>query len=230
MMSAKSETVFKYIGRGYQKPIVLIPGWANDYRIFGALDLKFNYLIPVNSSPFTFEKGLLAALKENNISRISLFGHSMGGFIASEFASKYPNLIDEIILTGIRKRYPLKGLADVRKNIKNSKKGFLYKVYSQCFPNREDMRWFKENLLKAYCEELDLDNLLKDLDYLENAEIKPEQLIAIKKITIIHGEKDQIAPIQEAIDISERLPHAKFVCVPASGHIPVLRKDFTEFL
>ena len=220
----------KYVDRGHLDTLVLIPGWANDYRIFAALDLKFNYLLPLNSSPVTFEKDLLAALKENNIREISLFGHSMGGFIATEFASKHRDLIKEIILVGIRKRYPAAGLTEVRNNLKKNKKGFLYKIYAQSFSNAEDMSYFKKNLLKAYCEGLDVDDLLRDLDYLEDTEIKGELLNGAKKITIIHGQHDRIAPIEEAIDIRNSLPHAKFVRVEGAGHIPFLKKDFADLL
>lgn len=226
----KSAAEIKYVDRGYQDSIVLIPGWANDYRIFATLDLRFNYLMPINFSPSTFEKDLLKALKKNNISKISLFGHSLGGFVASEFASKYPDLIDEVILVGIRKRYEAGVLKETGRHLKKNRKGYLYKIYDQCFSSKDEMRWFRENLLKAYCEESDLDNLLRGLAYLENAEIKPGLLNKIKKITIIHGEYDRIAPIQEAIDIKAGLPAAKFVCVKNVGHIPFLKEDFARFV
>lgn len=216
----KSSTAFKYVDKGYKNSIVLIPGWASDYRIFETLDLRFNYLIPVEFSPFTFGKNLLAFLKENNIEKISLFGHSMGGFAATEFASKYKDFVDELILVSVRKKYKAFGLGETRKHLKKSKRGYLYKFYSQCFSKKEEMRWFRENLLKTYCKELTLDYLLKTLDYLENAEIKPDTLSEVKKITIIHGRGDQIAPIQEAIEIKERLPHARFICIEDAGHIP----------
>ena len=226
----KSLTKFKYVDRGCRDTIALIPGWASDYRIFTTLDLRFNYLIPVDFSPFTFEKDLLTALKENNIAKITLFGHSLGGFVASEFASKYTDFIDEIILVGVRKKYKAGGLEDIRRHLKKSKRGYLYKFYTQCFCNKDEMRWFKENLLKVYCEELDLDYLLKTLDYLEHTEIKPRLLKNIKKITIIHGERDRIAPIQEAIDVKNSLPHARFICIKDEGHIPFLREDFTRLI
>ena len=45
MISRKSE--FKLIDRGFKDTILLIPGWAADYRIFDSLDLEFNYLLPM---------------------------------------------------------------------------------------------------------------------------------------------------------------------------------------
>lgn len=220
----------QYIERGYEDAVVLIPGWASDYRIFATLDLRFNYLIPRDCSPFSFEKSILAALKENSIKKISLFGWSLGGFVASEFASKYANLINEIILVSIRKRYKVEELIKIKEYLNKTKKGYIYKFYTQCFFEKNQMNWFRKRLLKLYCKELSLDNLLKGLKYLENAEIKPAMLNDIKKITIIHGEHDSIAPMGEAIDIKDKIPRAKFVCIKDAGHIPFLSDDFKRYL
>jgi pimeloyl-ACP methyl ester carboxylesterase len=225
-ISDKSSARFKYVDRGYKDSIVLVPGWASDYRIFTTLDLRFNYLVPLDFSPFTFEEDLLVALKKNDIAKISIIGWSLGGFVAQEFALKYADLIDELILVSIRKRYEVESLKDIKRHLVRSKKGYLYKFYTQCFSKKDRMHYFRENLLRVYCEELDLDYLLKTLDYLENAEIKPQLLDNIKRITIIHGEYDRIAPVQEAIDIKDKIPHARFICIKDAGHIPFLEEDF----
>lgn len=220
---------FEYIDRGYQNSIVLIPGWANDYRIFETLDLKFNYLVPLKLSPPTFEDDLLAVLRNKKISRIRLLGISMGGFMAAQFAFRHPDSIEEIVLASIRKKYKQEEIQEVRKNLTKAKDTFLYKFYKMCF-SKDDIGRFNKNLFKSYSKEFDLSNLLKDLDYLENAEIKPEQLTATKKINIIHGEHDRIAPIEEALDIKKKIPHAKFVCVKGAGHILILRKNFPQLI
>lgn len=226
MTSAK----FKYIDRKKSGLLVLIPGWASDHRIFTPLNLEFNYLIPLRFSPFSFEKDLLAVIKESNTKRLSLFGWSLGGFVAAGFASKHSDLIDEIILVSIRKRYKAEELVGIKRHLKKSKKGYLYKFYSQCFFKKEQMHWFRENLLRNYCKELDLNYLLKTLDYLENAEIKPKSLKGIKRIKIIHGEDDVIAPILEAMEIKESLTHARFIRIKGTGHIPFLKEDFGRYI
>ncbi|MBU0880591.1 MAG: alpha/beta hydrolase [Candidatus Omnitrophica bacterium] len=74
---------FKLISTpGAKDTMLLIPGWATDYRIFNNLNIKYNYLLPVEFSPFMFSEDLLAAMKENGIKKISVLGWSMGGFIA----------------------------------------------------------------------------------------------------------------------------------------------------
>lgn len=221
---------FRYIDKGKKDILVLIPGWASDYRIFAPLNLDFNYLLPQEFSPYTFAQGLLEALKRYNIKKISLFGWSLGGFLASEFAAKYASLIDELILVSIRKRYKREILAEIKKCLSKNKKGYLYKFYVQCFFQKKQMHWFKENLLKEYCEKLELNYLFQSLDYLENTDIKPEQLNNIKRVKIIHGENDCIAPVQEAMDIKNSLPQAKLIRIKDTGHIPFLRENFDGYV
>lgn len=223
-----SLTGFTYIDRDKKDSIVLIPGWATDYRIFDSLDLRFNYLIPIDFYPLNFERSLLEALEKNDIKRISLFGWSLGGFVAAEFASRHRELIVELILISIRKAYKKEELAEIKKYLKKNQKGYLYKFYTECFSKKEEMSWFKEKLLKDYCEGFDLNYLFNTLDYLQGAEIKPESLEGIEKIKIIHGECDRIAPIYEAIDIKNSLKQAEFISIENTGHIPFLKEDFNK--
>ncbi|MEE8359767.1 MAG: alpha/beta hydrolase, partial [Candidatus Omnitrophota bacterium] len=124
---------FDYINRGEVRTLVLIPGWASDSRIFGTLDLSYNYFVPENFSHFNFKESLLDAMEERGIKKISLFGWSLGGFLAQEFAMEYPDIIDRLILVSVRKGYKEEELSEIRKNLKRSKEGYLYKFYSQCF-------------------------------------------------------------------------------------------------
>jgi len=222
--------IFKYLDRGQQKTIVLIPGWATDYRIFDSLNLKFNYLLPLDFSPPTFENNILNALREQGIGKISLLGWSLGGFLAAEFATKYPDLVEELILVSIRKKYKGEEIAGIKGLLKKSKKGYLYKFYGQCFSKKISLSWFKKNLLKTYCQEFDLEYLLKALDYLEKARINTQELSRVEKVKIIHGESDEIAPINEAREVQEAIANAELITIKDSGHIPFLEVDLGKYI
>ena len=200
-----SETSFKYIDRKKTGAIALVPGWATDSRVFESLDLEFNYLLPLEFSPHTFETLFLKALKENNAAKVVLLGWSLGGFVAAAFASKYPGLVDELILIGIRKKYDPGKLAEIRNMLKRNKKAYLKRFYAQCWTDA-----------RSYDPELD--HLLEGLDYLADAEIRPEDLRGVKKIKIMHGAEDTIAPIEEAKEIADSLPNAEFVRVGGKKH------------
>lgn len=222
--------MFRYLDRGYQRNIVLIPGWATDYRIFNLLNLKFNYLLPLDFSPATFEDSILNTLGDNKIEKISLLGWSLGGFVAAEFSAKHPNLVDELILVSIRKKYKKEAIDEIKELLKKSKKGYLYKFYGQCFSRKVSLSWFKKNLLKTYCQDFDLDYLLTTLDYLEKSQIFTQELSGIKRIKIIHGENDRIAPIDEAREVQKNINGSELIVVKDSGHIPFLEADLGKYI
>jgi len=222
--------IFKYLDRDQEKTVLLIPGWATDYRIFDSLNLKFNYLLPLDFSPITFENSILNALEEKGIEKISLLGWSLGGFLAAEFASKHPDLVQELILVSIRKKYQEEEIAGVKELLEKSRKGYLYKFYGQCFSKKTSLSRFKKNLLKTYCEKFDLEYLLKTLDYLEKAIINTQELSGIERIKIIHGDSDKIAPVDEAREVQETLANSELIIIKDSGHIPFLEADLGRYI
>ena len=121
------QSKFNFVDRGYKDNLILIPGWATDYRIFGTLDLKYNYLLPTEVYPFSFNNELIKFLKESFLNRISLFGWSLGGFLAQDFALNNPEMVDELILLGIRSKYEHKFLDEIESQLLKNKKAFLYK-------------------------------------------------------------------------------------------------------
>ena len=165
--SSLSQDTFKYIDRNNKKDIVLIPGWATDQRIFKLLDLEYNYILTPNLSVYDFEQKLFDFIKKNKLKKVTLFGWSLGGFLAADFSGKYPSLIEELILVSIRKRYKGEEIEEIKSLLTKNKKGYLHKFYSQCFEDKAKMSWFRENLLKKYCQELSLSSLLEGLDYLK---------------------------------------------------------------
>jgi len=221
---------FKLLDRGFREIMLLIPGWATDYKIFANLDISYNYLLPTKFYPFDFVRELSRWLEEHSVNTISLFGWSLGGFLAYDFASKNPICVNDLILVSIRKRFKSKEIDGVRVKLKKNKRAYLFKFYLECFSptDTEGLTWFKKHLLRKYIEQTDLKGLLSGLDYLWQARIHPESLTDIQNIRIFHGEEDTIAPLKEARDVSAMLPQAYFYCLPGLGHIPFLNLDFKE--
>lgn len=218
---------FKFLDRSLRNTLVLIPGWATDYRIFNTLDLNFNYLFPLKFSPFSFEKELLSALRENRLERVTIFGWSMGGFMASDFFVKHQDKVEGLILVSIREKYEKENLRQIKARLKKNKEGYLYKFYHNCFSKceLEFFLWFKRNLLENYLTQMDLGTLLEGLDYLQDAELNLPRL-KNQKIYFIHGKEDKVAPINEALRVKESLPQAKFISLKDAGHMPFLSPDF----
>lgn len=230
MRYALSLNRFNYIDRGEVRTLVLIPGWASDSRIFTGLDLSYNYFVPENFSHLNFKESLLDAIEERGIKKISLFGWSLGGFLAQEFAMEHPDLIDRLILVSVRKGYEKEKLSEIRKNLERSKEGYLYKFYSQSFHSSDNLSIFKRGLLKNYLKEFSLEKLLDSLDYLGSQEIDTNLLSSLKDIKIIHGRHDRIAPVEEAMEIARKIRPAQLNIVEDAGHIPFLESSFNKEL
>jgi len=221
---------FRFIDRGFRHTLVLLPGWASDGRIFGNLDLDYNYLIPLRTALTTFEKDLANLLRKQSLSKISLLGWSLGGFLACDFARKFPDRVNELILLGIRERFKDSVLKDAEEALRKNRRAYLYRFYLNCFSDadHESLSWFKKNLLTDYLAGMDLKTLVRGLNYLGRCRIEPSLLAGIKKIAIFHGSQDKIAPLGEALNIKSRLPGARFVRMEKLGHIFFLNPKFKE--
>lgn len=208
--------------------MVLIPGWATDYRIFNSLDLNYNYLVPVKFSPFNFAAELKTRLDEYAIEKVSLLGWSMGGFLACDFAAASPERVDELILLSVREKSEQGYLQEIAGKIRKNKRAWLYKFYLGCFSKSdfEGRSYFKKELLKDYVDGIGLEELVNGLGYLSKAKIDTMVLTRIKKIRIFHGESDAVAPVEEARKISSCLPQTEFIPLPNLGHIVFLNKQF----
>ena len=224
--------MFKFIARDEKRYLILISGWAFDYRIFTTLDLPYNYIFFCGESAVGFEDELKKMLDKNGIDKISLLGWSQGAFMACYFASRNLGFVEEIILVGTRRKYEKEGLANIKRYLVKNRTAYLYKFYKECFCDQEKnyYRWFKDTLLKNYLEEMSLEQLAKGLDWLEHAEINPDSLKKLKHIKIVHGCDDSIAPIEQAVDLSDSLPRSQLITFDKTGHLPFLQKDFKRRL
>lgn len=213
---------FKYINRHHKKDLVLLPGWATDHRIFEKLDIEYNYIVVEDFDPLSFSGQLVGFLQNNGFRKVSLFGWSMGGFAAADFAVKNSYLIDEIILVGVKERYDEKGIKKVKELLNENKRAYLYKFYRECFsgPEKESFKWFKDNLMIKYLD-LELPFLVDGLDYLAKSRLDTEALGRFKT-RFVYGAGDKIVPAGEIIALKKMMPGSEFVFVEGSGHIPFL--------
>jgi pimeloyl-ACP methyl ester carboxylesterase len=226
MISSK----FEFLYRGFNKTLVLIPGWAFDCRIFNSLNLDYNYIVPLRPFITDFVKELDYFLGECRLSEVSLFGWSLGGFLAIDFASVYPSRVDEVIAVSIRKTYDLEELTLVEIKLKKNISAFLREFYFTCFSlcDRDALKWFRKNILKDYLNCFGMDDLISGLKYLSSARISPSSLCGVKKIRIFHGQEDRVAPFEEVQALQKEVNHARLILIPEAGHIPFLNPNFRD--
>ena len=224
------QSEFEFRNRGFKETLVLIPGWATDWRIFDGLELDYNYLLTTKLYTSDFNRELLSQMDQLKISKVSVFGFSLGGLLAAEFASGYPGKIAKLILLSVRKRYDPQLSENIKRQIRRYRRPWLYKFYVNCFSkaDTEGLEWFRRNLLKEYLDKLSSDELNRGLDYLASHALHPETLAKVDDIRIFHGSDDLIAPVKEALEIKADLPQAKFILLKDAGHLCFLSRDFRE--
>lgn len=223
---------FKFVDRGFKKSILLIPGWATDWRIFERLDIPFNYLfLPEEASPGDFEKAFNRFSDKIKPPAIDLLGWSMGGFIAAGLISKYPLMFDKVILVSMRQRYDRDDIEHIRDYLRRSARAYLYRFYGELFSDDEQEHkvWFKDSLFKKYTEDAGALYLFEGLDYLAKAQLNTD-ILNSPNIMLVHGEDDKIAPVEGACSIAARIPRAKFVSMKGARHLPFLREEFRNIV
>ncbi len=224
--------MFKFADRNEKQYLALVAGWAFDCRIFNSLDLPYNYCLFQGDSIASFEDQTKKLLQEKNIEKISILGFSQGAFAASLFAAANPDKVSELILVGLRKKYDEKNLENIKNYLAKNPSAFLYRFYKDCFSQdeKETYLMFKRTLLKYYLTRLSASQLAEALNWLSKVEITRQSLEKIKKIKIVHGTDDAIAPFLEAANIARSLPQARFITFEGAGHLPFLRDDFKRRL
>jgi pimeloyl-ACP methyl ester carboxylesterase len=212
------------------KHLVIVPGWGFDHRVFAGLDLPCDHHVIDGRSTSSPTDGIRQFVSELGAGKVSMLGWSRGGFAVCEFAREHPELVEEVVLVGMRRRYDRAELEDMRRRLNKSRTACLKRFYRRCFAKEEMARyqWFKRTLLEYYLETMPAEQLIGDLDWLGQAEIRPEALGQIEKVRFVHGTADAIAPIEEAIDLVESLPQAQLIPFEQAGHMPFLRDDFAR--
>jgi 3-oxoadipate enol-lactonase len=165
-----------------------------------------------------------AVLDAAKVQSAHVFGVSMGGMIAQEFALQYPKRVRSLILGCTAAGGPHAVQAErkvleilMRQGVtpEEAKEAIIPFIYDSGTPHEridEDMairmKWYPT--AQGYTSQL-------------QAIMGWEAYSRIVQITaptmVIHGETDMLIPPANGRLISERIPHAKLVLIPCAGHI-----------
>jgi pimeloyl-ACP methyl ester carboxylesterase len=221
-----AEEFYVFGGRG-NPTMVLLPGWATDGRIF---DGVFPGVTAVTTGPLRpegFTGRLASYLDRAARGPVTVVGWSLGGFLAAAFAREYPDRVRRIVLVGVRREYPEGDVAGVRRSLSADPAGCLSGFYARCFyPSQiPAYRLFRAGLQGVYLREMDGGALREGLSYLSGARLSRETLPACP-VAIVHGEKDVVAPFDEAERLAREGESATFHPLPGAAHAAFLADGF----
>lgn len=229
-----------YERRGSGSPLVLIHGYPLDHFIWSAVAVKlvkegFDLILPdlrgfgkstALDVPYLlddFADDIAGLLDHLGIQKTAIAGHSMGGYIALAFAKRYPErvgglgLISSQVLADSpeRKEGRYKSAADVQEK---GIQGVVETMTPKMTPNTDLHGLVREIMqrqapagfigaLKAMAERGDASDLMTGLQV---------------PVALIHGDADELIPIDRAREVKKLLPHANLVEIQGIGHLPML--------
>jgi pimeloyl-ACP methyl ester carboxylesterase len=212
-----------YLNRGYDRTLLLVPGWGFDERVFEPVHMPFNYLLYTSPDMTVLEDVVLSG----GYGALDMMGWSQGGVALAGLAAKYPEQVGQLTLVGIRPAYPVNGLNEIKDLLARSCQTYLKCFYKACL-DKTHLPWFKQTLQKTYLAKFETEDLLAGLDWLAQVSLDVAALKKIKSVTLIHGANDQVAPVQEARALAEQLPGARYCEVPDAAHAVFLHEAFSE--
>ena len=246
-----SELSYKTHGAG--EPLILIPGFAsgawNWFRQIEELSKDFEVITfdprgigkskvlneskLENLSMSIFAEDVLQILDELGIEKANVLGASFGGFVAQKFALEFPGRLNKLILActsfgGAHHVAPdleiLMAFASTdAMNTKDRIRKFMTPAFTDDFNKNHAVtvekvcRLREESIVpeKVYTAQL---TAATSFDF-ENRvnEIKNETLI-------LTGDKDRVVPMQNSVNLAEKMPNARLEIIENGSHMFFIEK------
>ena len=231
------QQAYTRIGQG--TPLVLVHGYPLDHTIWydmaSLLEDKFELILPdlrgfglsgIAESQFTIAdmaSDIAGLLDHLGIERTHIAGHSMGGYVSLAFARKYPQRVlglglvstQAIADTPERKQGRYEAAEEIMKSgVQPVAEGMSPKLTPD-----DRVQAFVRNLiatqrpaglagaLKAMAERDDSSSILSSFQF---------------PVVLVHGEADELIPIQRAQEIKVIIPQATLAELPGVGHMPMM--------
>lgn len=157
-----------------------------------------------------FSNEVLNYLNENNIDRISIFGYSMGGYVALYFAKYFPERVDKIITLATKFLWTTAIAEKEIKLLNPSKIKEKLPAFAESLKKLHQSNNWEEVLQKtaAMMIRLGNNNCLQFTDYNE----------IITPVLIMIGDKDSMVTLEETIQVYQQLKNANLAVLSNTIH------------
>ena len=228
---------YEVIGSG--KPIILIHGLGLNHTIWKPLTKLFSnerqFILPDvrgqgrstlgdgDGSLGQMAGDLAWLLDELKIDKVVLAGHSMGGYIALDFAAKYADRLAGLALvtSNTRADSPEKqrGRLIDAGLINDLGVSFIAEAMAPNLTRNKAIVTRMHKIIEK-TDPIGMNNVLKAIAYRQN------RLEVLSNLVVpciaIFGSDDQIAPKGVDIEIEQACPRVKVIRLPGVGHTPML--------
>ncbi len=161
---------------------------------------------------------IVAFMEAVQLDRTILIGHSMGGAIAQLCAIQYPEQVSALVLiaTGAKLRVAPQLLQLVESDFVAAVDLVSQWEWGPLVPD-EIKQLGKQQLLQIGPE-----ILLDDYRACDAFDVRDRLSEINAPALIIAGEADQMTPLKHAVFLEQRLPHARLVTIPQTGHMVMI--------
>lgn len=232
-------------GREASIPVVCVHGWGASWKFWRATLAGYGgrrrVLAPDlpgfgdsekprvrYSLPF-YVAWLHSFLQAFGLKKIILFGHSMGSMIASLFASRYPDLVERLVLVSP----PIHG----KKALYLRSRIFALPVFRWLLYLCSKVRWMRHRLARDFSHARPLDaeiiddvakapyrSLIGNMLVLRNADISKDLEKILAPTLVVGGTRDRVIKPAQFPYASERIPDATLKEMEETGHCPMLER------
>ncbi len=163
-----------------------------------------------------FAEDVLAFMKEQGLEEVSIFGYSMGGYVAMYLAKHHPEKIDKIVTLATKFHWTDEIAAKESGMLDAEKVAAKVPAFAEALGKRHIGKDWKEVLAKTVImlKGLGADNTLKLEDY---KDIQVPSLILL-------GDRDKMVGLDETLDVYKALPNAAMGMLPNTQH-PIEQVD-----
>ena len=237
---------------GEGPPLVMLHGWSMSHAVFAEqaklLANDFRLLIPDlpghgESDPVepcslvTFSQLLATWLEKLDIKQIDLLGWSLGGQVAMQFSSDYPQRVRRLLLMSTTPRFCADNnwkFGQPASELRALRRG-LQKRYLATMSDFFDLQFLGEDIPADRRREIlqfavrpvglpDPDVALITLGLLGHEDLRPLLGLIDQQTLVIHGDNDQIIPLAAGQYLSENLQYARLISLSGAGHAPFLSR------
>lgn len=228
-----------YERRGKGNPMILIHGYPLDRTIWNPvaemLAGEFDLIIPdlrgfgasdvmeADRSIIEYATDLAGLMERLRLRRSHIVGHSMGGYVALAFAREFAGRTDGLGLVASQV------VADSEER-KAARQATAREIVGAGIGGAADAMAPKlsaDPVVQAYVRKLIGKQrplgLAVALDAMASRPDSTDVLRSFKgRVVIVHGEADDLIPVERAREMKAALPTAHYLEIPRAGHMPMM--------
>ncbi|NWF63434.1 MAG: alpha/beta fold hydrolase [Chloroflexi bacterium] len=228
-----------YERRGKGIPLALIHGYPFDHSIWNEvaaeLENDFDLIIPdvrgfgestTMDSPYSISdiaSDLAALLDSLGVEQTALAGHSMGGYIALAFAKAFSNRVTSLALVSSQTAADSPERKDDRYKTASAVSQKGVQIVADAMTDKFSPKSNVRDVVRLLIARQSVAGVAGALRAMADREDLTSFIAAFTPpLVLIHGDADELIPIDKAREIKSLVPSAHLVELRGVGHMPMM--------